>query len=324
MSINIILLSCLITNAFFNEFDIFWILPFFIFYVIIIVSSVFQSKATAISEVSQLRTRIETALDQRGRHYVFHFTFPIRFEKDDTSAEKDTANIQMILKMLGLPMAMEMVIPSDDVTSGWSVSACLIKLIRKSKLKTDRALIIGHYSGHEDIDSLDQLEFHASFQYHSRMIYLDTIGRFFQQSNILSDTDTCIILDACYNAIATRAAEGRNWTAELVAAVRPVQKALGNWFYLARIQNKTFHFACSRRGGPKDGQGSDWYQFGWHCFDFTRAIQFGYNVHISTQCRTVRDFQFKEYSVSPPPEDVKSASTATSRVFHASVFIFFI
>lgn len=79
-------------------------------------SSASQAKAAAILEFSQLRNRIEAALDQRGRHYACYFTFAIRFEKDDTSVEKDMANFQTILKMLGLPVTVEMIIRSSDVT----------------------------------------------------------------------------------------------------------------------------------------------------------------------------------------------------------------
>lgn len=101
-----------------------------------------------MSEVSQLRTRIEAALDQRGRYYACYFTFAIRYEKDDTNAEKDMANFQTILKMLGLPVAMELVIPADDVTPRWALMAWWAKPIATRNLNTGRALIIGHFVGH--------------------------------------------------------------------------------------------------------------------------------------------------------------------------------
>jgi hypothetical protein len=219
-------------------------------------SSASQAKAAAILEVSQLRTRIEAALDQRGRHYACYFTFAIRFEKDDTGAEKDTSNFQTILKMLGLPVAMEMVIPSGDVTPGWSVNTWLAKLIESRKLKTGRALVIGHYAGHGGIDSRGQLYFHASPQYPSSMLYVKTIDNFFDESDVPPDTDVCMILDACYSGVATRGVEGRNWTAELVAAVGPQQKALGNWSYLARTQNKTFTSRVADEVAREVGKGA--------------------------------------------------------------------
>lgn len=219
-------------------------------------SSDSQAKAAAISEVSQLRAWIEAALDQRGRHYACYFTFAVRFEKDDTSAEKDTANFQMILKMLGLPVAIEMVLPSSDVKPGWSVRTWLGKLIESRKLKTGRALIIGHYAGHGSIDSHDQLYFHASPQSSSRMLYAKTFDNFFEESEIPPDTDVCIILDACYSGVATRRAEGRNWTAELIAAVGPQQKALENWSYLARTQYKTFTSRVADEVAREVGKGA--------------------------------------------------------------------
>ena len=203
-------------------------------------SSAFQAKAAAISEASQLRNQIEAALNQRDHHYAYFSTFAIRFEKDDTGAEQDTANFQTMLKMLGLPVAMEMVIPSSDVTPGWSVINWLMKLLESRKLKTGRALIIGHYAGQGGIDNHDQLYFHASPQYPSRIAYVRTIDNLFDETYVPPDTDVCIILDTCYSGVATREAAGRNWTAELVASVGPRQKVLENWSHSARTQNKTF------------------------------------------------------------------------------------
>lgn len=215
-----------------------------------------QAKAAATSEVSQLRNRIEAALDQRGRHYACYFTFAIRFEKDDTDAEKDTANFQTILKMLGLPVAMEMVIPSNDVTPGWSVTTWLAKLIGSRKLKTGRALIIGHYAGHGVTDSHDQVCFQASPEYPSRMLYAKTIDNLFDESEVPPDTDICIILDACYRGVVTRRVGGRNWTAELVASVGPQLKALGNWSYFARTQNETFTSRVADEVAREVGKGA--------------------------------------------------------------------
>lgn len=75
-------------------------------------SSASQAQADAISKVSHLRTRIEAALDQRGRHYACYFTFAIRYEKDDTNAEKNMANFQTIFKMLSLSIAMKTIVSS--------------------------------------------------------------------------------------------------------------------------------------------------------------------------------------------------------------------
>ena len=199
-----------------------------------------QAQAAAGSEVSQLRTRIEAALDQRSRHYACYFTFAIRYEKDDTSAEKDMANFQTILKMLGLPVAMELVIPADDVTPLWTLINWWAKLIATRKLNAGRALIIGHYAGHGGLNSHGQLFFQASPQYPAHFLYEKSFDIFFEESNIPPETDVCIILDACYSGVATRGDGGRTWTAELIAAVGPEQKALENWSYSARVQNQSF------------------------------------------------------------------------------------
>ena len=68
----------------------------------------------SMAEVAALRSRIEAALDQRGRHYAHYYSFYIRFEADDTFAEKNSAQFQNILKMLGLPEPMKLIIEFND------------------------------------------------------------------------------------------------------------------------------------------------------------------------------------------------------------------
>lgn len=203
-------------------------------------SSAQPPEAAPISEVSQLRTRIEAALDRRGRHYASYFAFAFRFEKDDTGAERDTANFQMILKALGLPAAAEMIIPSDDMTPTWTLIGWLAELIESWRLKKGRALIMGHYAGHGGIDKHDRLGFSACPQYPARVDFLNTFGSFFTEFDLPPDTDTCLILDACYSEVATRWTESPAFTAEVIAAVGPQQKSLENWSYFTRTVDRTF------------------------------------------------------------------------------------
>ena len=209
-------------------------------------SSGTQAQAATISEISQLRTRIEAALDQPDRHYTCYFTFAIRFEKDDTNAEQDTANFQSILNLLGLPAAIEMVIPASDKTPPiWALHAWWAELIiAKLHQKTGPALIIGHYAGHGGLNSRGQWCFSASPQYPACFLYENSFDCYFEESNVPPETDVWIILDACYSEVATRRDEGEGHPqtriAELIAAVGPEQKASENWSYSARNQNKTF------------------------------------------------------------------------------------
>jgi hypothetical protein len=69
------------------------------------------------TDVQAIREVLEEAIAQRGRYYTNYFSFSIRFETDNTSASRDTAHFQDIMKLLGLPKARELVIENTFVDS---------------------------------------------------------------------------------------------------------------------------------------------------------------------------------------------------------------
>lgn len=210
----------------------------------------------AMSKVIRLRSQIEAALDQRGRHYAAFVSFTVRFEQDDTNAVNDAANFQAILKLLGLPPAEELIILGNDKTAAWTCTHWMVNLIHSQKSATGRTLVIGHYAGHGSIDATDQLSLVASPSSPSKMSFLHTLGLVFQSGYIPPETDACIILDACYSGIATRGVDSESWSGELIAAVGPAQKALENWSYTARIQNRTFTSRVAEEVAHEVGQGA--------------------------------------------------------------------
>lgn len=198
------------------------------------------SKASPTAELQPLRSRIETALDQRGRHYSNYFTFAFRFEADDTAAEKDTANFQTILELLGLPQAVELVIKAGDKTPRWRIIGFIGEMFQSQVINSGRTLLIGHYAGHGGVIEKDQLYFVSGPPSPLRVLYDSTLGELMNSMMVPLDTDCCIIIDSCYSEIVTRSRNESQFAAEVVASVGPDQKSLGNWSNLARVQNGTF------------------------------------------------------------------------------------
>ena len=215
-----------------------------------------SSSGAAISEVTQLRNQILAALDQRGRHYSHFITFTVRFHMDDTHADRDSSNFQTILRLLGLPVARELVILADDKTPGWTYITWMATVLKRPQGQTGRTLILGHYAGHGFVDVNDQLNLHASPQHPAGMTFPNTLGSLFQPGQTPVETDICMILDCCYSGLATRGTDTGDWSGELVASVGPDQKALGNWSYLTRLQNKTFTSRIADEVAREVGRGA--------------------------------------------------------------------
>lgn len=111
-----------------------------------------------------------------------------------------------------------------------------------------------------------------------------------------------MILNACYSGARWKKPKSKlnRW---IDRCSRTSAKTIKKLILFDKNWKQIFHFACGRRGGPGSGQGNDWYQFRWHCFDFTAAFRFGQNAHLSAQNRNVEDSnsQFEKFSVSLPP-----------------------
>lgn len=210
-----------------------------------------------MAEVAILRNRIEAALDQRGRRYAHVFSFYVRFEADDTSAEKDSSNFEDILKMLGLPEAKKIIISPTDKIPGWTITGCIRDMLQERVEKAGRALIIGHYAGHGGLSTDNQLYFAASTANQTRIaMYQPTFGHLMDPSGVPPETDVCVIIDSCFSGAVTRGSQPANFTAELVASVGPQQTALGNWSALARLQNKTFTSRLADEIAKEVGKGA--------------------------------------------------------------------
>lgn len=210
------------------------------------------STTPAATEIHILQETIETVLAQEGRRYSNYLTFAWRFEADDSSADKDTAHFQAILKLLELPEAVELVIEKDDEMPQEALKRFLYDLLKERLvMKPGRCLLIGHYAGHGSVFA-DEFFFAPTADSSSKrcFAYAFSLQYLTFPSTAFPDTDSILILDSCFSGSAKRHSDlfnpdrsglsGPDWSGELVCSVGPAQKMRPDWSKLARGQDKTF------------------------------------------------------------------------------------
>ena len=188
----------------------------------------------------ELRQTLEEAIAHRGRYYSDFTSFSIRFEADDTSAYRDTEHLQSILRLLGLPAALEIVIGANDKQTVWTVNGHVKDISSVVRNNKGRTLVIGHYAGHGE-ENLDQGLVFAAKPGSKQTFRFDWVLEGpLTDSNAFPNSDVLLILDSCYSGIATRNTTPTSQSVEIVAAVGDTQKALGNRSDIGGIQNRTF------------------------------------------------------------------------------------
>lgn len=109
-------------------------------------SSIDEGRSQANPEVEGLRQVIQDTIEPRGRYYHEVFPFAVRFEADNTHADKDTKHFQHMLKMLGLLKARELVIERNDRFPAWTVQELIGKLCKLCADTERQYLVIAHYA----------------------------------------------------------------------------------------------------------------------------------------------------------------------------------
>ena len=194
---------------------------------------------TAGMKVRDLQFRFENILAKRGRHYSSYLAFAWRFEADVTAAEKDTAHFQTILRLLGLPEAVELVIEAGEKDLPDRLSKFISDLFEQRATMPGRCLMIGHYAGHAtQSDTL--VDFIAGLSSSQRFSHERTLGRLMDPLAIPANTDSILILDSYFCNQGIKDSVQPDWSAELVASVGPAKERPSTRSKRARIHGQTF------------------------------------------------------------------------------------
>ena len=193
-------------------------------------------------QLKPLRNLVEEAVMQRGKYYRHHFTFAIRFVADNTKASEDTKHFQHLLKLWKLPKAQELIIPLAERDPTTAVRQIVDSIQNQLANLEGRALIIGHYAGHGELNSRGDLIFYASPVYQRFIRYDSAFEELLTNTPMdeFKDADVILLLDSCYSGVATRGVKPLSRSVEVIAAIGVTQQALGNHANISRIQNQTF------------------------------------------------------------------------------------
>lgn len=196
-----------------------------------------------------VRGVLENAISQRGRSYQEMFVVSVRFEADETSADKDQQTFFNLVKCINIPLAsnhpQSLVIRTDDVHPGWTVGFFLERLLDVISACEGRSLLLLHYAGHGGLNAKGDLTFYARVPGVRSFDYIRVIDRTLVTPSLsvekkLERIDIVIILDSCFSGNAIRATPLAERTVELIAAVSADQRAFGNPSNSARFLNRTF------------------------------------------------------------------------------------
>lgn len=166
---------------------------------------------------------LTTATEQHFRSYTQSFALHVRWEDDNTEAERDCRNFQSFLHSVGFGTPEVLELSRDDTTPGWTAVSKFAEILNAANkaASNGRCIIFFHYAGHGIQGHNDTLLFTSASGLKSF-----NAGRLFSDvdsdSVILDDNspvDVVFILDCCYSFLATKAAKPVGRIVEILAAV---------------------------------------------------------------------------------------------------------
>ncbi|GLB02561.1 hypothetical protein AtubIFM57258_003916 [Aspergillus tubingensis] len=170
---------------------------------------------------TEFQTTLRAAAEQRSQQYQNIYSIAVRWERDDTNAELDTAHFQSMLKNLDTDPAEVLVLGSDDKHPGYTLERTWLNFTAKARLNNERDLIIFHYAGHGTTKN-GSFKIAENMSEESKTVNFERItfedlkdpARFSDHCN----TDILFILDCCYAHYTTRAPKTSRNAIEILAA----------------------------------------------------------------------------------------------------------
>ncbi|MCJ1347155.1 hypothetical protein MMC31_005376 [Peltigera leucophlebia] len=195
---------------------------------------------------------LETVIARKGRHYSNLDTISLRLGGDNAQAWRDSEKFTDFATSIEIAtkdnLNDKVCIEPDDNTDmpGRTFVQKLFTLSENIGQCTGRTLLLFHYAGHGTLNRYDELEFYAEFPgkkailYHNP-VHMTLVDPIAYVRDFLLKTDLVILLDCCYSGIAIRGSKNSDRIVEVISAVGPTQKALGNQpFQDQRVSTITF------------------------------------------------------------------------------------
>lgn len=202
---------------------------------------------------TEFQTTLRAAAEQRSQQYQNIYSIAVRWERDDTNAELDTAHFQSMLKNLDTDPAEVLVLGSDDKYPANTLRRTWLNFTAKAILNNERSLIIFHYAGYGTTkdgsfniaENLSEESNTANFE---RIILEDV-----KDPNAFPDhTDVLFILDCCYVHYTTRAPKTSRNVIEILAATSSqtvTARSAPNNTFTAKLANEIARRKRAHHGG---------------------------------------------------------------------------
>jgi hypothetical protein len=163
---------------------------------------------------------VTAAVEQRARAYTTSFALHVRWEDDNTEAERDYANFQSFLHAFGFGPPEVLTLACDDSAPGLTVIESFGKMIKAAlgAAAGGRTIVFFHYAGHGKRGVNDELLFTAassskSIKAHGLLSVVDVV----LDDN--SPVDVVFVLDCGYSFLTTKAVIPIGRVVEVLAAV---------------------------------------------------------------------------------------------------------
>lgn len=196
-----------------------------------------QDSSSKRIEVEDFRQALEAVIAKKGRYYSNLATFSLRFDADNTQSRRDSEKFTDFVKSIEISkkdnLNDRLCIEPDDSVPGRTLTHKLFTLSENIGQCTGRTLLLFHYAGHEILNHYDELEFcsdspgQRAIRYH-QTVHVTLVDPMEYVSDFLLKTDVVILLDCCFSGSAIRGSKSSDRIVEVISAVGPTQKALGN------------------------------------------------------------------------------------------------
>ncbi|PGH01777.1 hypothetical protein AJ79_07825 [Helicocarpus griseus UAMH5409] len=101
--------------------------------------------------------RLSSAANDQPNNYVETYSLHFRFQEDDSGADDDAGQFQLMLCELGLPPAEEFIVKPSASPLDFSVRAKLLAMRMNIQFGEGRKLCIVHYAGYSGFDQYNKL-----------------------------------------------------------------------------------------------------------------------------------------------------------------------
>jgi hypothetical protein len=167
---------------------------------------------------AEFELALEGAVSRRETHYANFYALHVRWEDDNTNADRDGNSFGELVQLLGFPSPDVHVIPKSDPMPGFELQALVSKLLFKAVSALGRSVIIIHYAGHGGANSLDQLELRS--QSGKKIAASGLLLNFTTESLVSLDqaVDVVVIFDCCYSFLAARNTNSQSRIVEMLSA----------------------------------------------------------------------------------------------------------